>query len=361
MVPEVTLKLNHILDLVHFLKHTHLVHLGIMVPSTVRCHYCGKKIGPLRRLRDQQFCCASHREKLNSKSARAVREAEELCALDEIHNGSWRAVTELKREDREERKAGLGATIFVAAAIALLLLALSQIPGGPTASKAQSSGDNSPQVSSHGLGQALDNLVQSKGSSHLREDFQAGLGNWEGLMPGGSDWIKQGNEVRPTSLRIWKPSEPLSNYQMEFMGQIEHKSMDWAFRAADTKNYYATKLVITRPGPLPNAGLVRFVVLNGRERERVELPLPLTLERGVDYRVRVNVQGTRFLTTVNGQLVSSWSDDRISRGGVGFFSDNGESALLKWVSVSERDSFLAKIAAHFSLITFPTGPMVRAL
>ena len=85
---------------------------------------------------------------------------------------------------------------------------------------------------------------------------------------------------------------------------------------------------------------MRFIVLDGRERERVELPLPLTLERGVDYRVRVSVRGGRFLTSVNGQLVSSWMDSRLSRGGVGFFSEDGESSLLKWVSVSERDSFL---------------------
>jgi hypothetical protein len=29
--------------------------------------------------------------------------------------------------------------------------------------------------------------------------------------------------------------------------------------------------------------------------------------------------------------------------------------MLRWVSVSERDSFLARIASHFSLITFPTA------
>jgi hypothetical protein len=156
-------------------------------------------------------------------------------------------------------------------------------------------------------------------------------------------------------LRLWKPSASLSNYELEFLGQIDHKSMDWAFRAADLRNYYGAKLVMTRPGPLPNAGLVRFVVLDGRERERVELPLPLTLERGVDYKVRVSVRGSRFLTSVNGQLISSWMDGRISRGGVGFFSEDGESSVLKWVSVSERDSFIARIASHFSLITFPTA------
>ena len=81
----------------------------------------------------------------------------------------------------------------------------------------------------------------------------------------------------------------------------------------------------------------------------------MTLERGVDYRVRVSVRGNRFLTSVNGQLISSWMDSRISRGGVGFFSEDGESSVLKWVSVSERDSFMARIASHFSLITFPTA------
>jgi hypothetical protein len=31
--------------------------------------------------------------------------------------------------------------------------------------------------------------------------------------------------------------------------------------------------------------------------------------------------------------------------------------VLKWVSLSERDSFLARIASHFSLISFPTAAM----
>jgi hypothetical protein len=190
----------------------------------------------------------------------------------------------------------------------------------------------------------------------LHEDFHSGFSNWESLKSVGSDWSTQDGQVRPASLQLWKPSTSLSNYELEFMGQINHKSMDWAFRAADLHNYYATKLVITHPGPLPNAGLVRFIVLDGRERERVELPLPLTLDPGVDYRVRVSVRDNRFLTSVNGQLISSWMDNRISRGGVGFFSDNGESSALKWVSVSERDSFLARVASHFSLITVPTVP-----
>jgi hypothetical protein len=241
-------------------------------------------------------------------------------------------------------------------AVVFVLLALSQLPMGTPAAKTISPmPDANPHQAKGGFGQMLGNLLQSKSSGTLREDFRAGTTNWEGFRSIGTDWAIEGGHVRPTSLRVWKPSTSLSNYEMEFMGQIERKSIDWAFRASDVKNYYATKLIITKPGPLPNAGLVRFIVLDGRERERVELPLPLTLERGVDYRVRVSVRGGRFLTSVNGQLVSSWMDNRLSRGGVGFFSEDGESALLKWVSVSERDSFLGRIVSHFSLISFPTA------
>jgi hypothetical protein len=249
----------------------------------------------------------------------------------------------------------MGATLFFGAAIAVLLLAVSQMPMNSPAAKAISPLPNNPHNTRGGFGQAISNLIQSQTSGTLREDFHSGFSNWDGLKSIGSDWSVQAGQVRPASLRLWKPSTSLSNYELEFQGQIDRKSMDWAFRAADLHNYYATKLVITHPGPLPNAGLVRFIVLDGRERERVELPLPLTLESGVDYRVRVSVRGNRFLTSVNGQLISSWMDTRISRGGVGFFSEDGESSVVKWVSLSERDSFLARIASHFSLITFPTG------
>jgi hypothetical protein len=323
------------------------------------CLYCHKPIGALRRLQDQHFCCDEHRRKLTSKSARALREAEDLYGFDESQQPTWRMITRSKPEDKSDRKPGLGTSIFVGLTVVLLLIALSQLPVNAPAPKAAVSPlpDTNPHAATGGLGQMISNLIQNKGSGTLREDFHSGFGNWEGVSSAASDWSVHAGEVRPTSLRLWKPSTSLSNYELEFMGQIDRKSMDWAFRAADLHNYYATKLVITKPGPLPNAGLVRFIVLDGRERERVELPLPLTLEPGVDYRVRVSVHGDRFLTSVNGQLISSWTDSRISRGGVGFFSESGESALVKWVSVSERDSFLGRIASHFSLLTFPAPAM----
>jgi hypothetical protein len=331
-----------------------------MATGTMVCLYCRKKIGLLRSLQDRSFCCADHRKKLASKSARAVREAEDLFGFDDSQV-SWRVLTQVKPEEKAERRTGFGASIFFAVSVVVILLALSQLPSSAPAGRAVSP---EPNASLHqtqgGFGRLIGRLIETKGSGTLREDFRSGFGNWEGLRSIASDWKMGGGEVRPTSLRLWKPSTSLSNYELEFMGQIDRKSLDWAFRAADLRNYYATKLIIARPGSLPNAGLIRYVVLNGRERERVELPLPLTIERGVDYRVRVSVRGNHFLTSINGQLVSSWTDNLLSRGGVGFFSENGESALLKWVTLSERDSMLARIASHFSLITFPTAATASA-
>jgi hypothetical protein len=284
-----------------------------------------------------------------------VREAEDLYGFEDTRGNSWREVTAVRPEDKPEPRGGMGTSIFVGLAVIVLLLALSQLQTSSPAPKVVSALPDANLHPNSGIGQLVGNLIQSKTSGMLRDDFHTGLGGWEGIRSIRSDWSLDDGVVRPASLKLWKPSTSLSNYELEFLGQIDHKSMDWAFRAADLHNYYATKLVMTHPGPLPNAGLVRFVVLDGRERERVELPLPLTLERGVDYKVRVSVRGNRFLTSVNGQLISSWMDSRISRGGVGFFSEDGESSVLKWVSVSERDSFLARIASHFSLITFPTA------
>jgi hypothetical protein len=216
-------------------------------------------------------------------------------------------------------------------------------------------------------GDAFSGLVRSQAPITLHDDFSNGLKDWTTVAmrnlpkvddPKGGLTMPSGpNILRPGNLRIWNRSTSLENYQLEFMGELEKKSLSWAFRATDSKNYYATKIMITKPGPLPNADLVRYVMMNGREWDRVQLPIPATLERGGNYKVRVSVQDDRFITYLNGQVISSWSDKRLHRGGVGFFSEEDDPQKVEWVSLSERDSFLGKVLAHFSLIIMPGVPL----
>jgi hypothetical protein len=209
---------------------------------------------------------------------------------------------------------------------------------------------------------AISDAIRSRAPITLHHDFRTGVSDWTSLAlrkPADSRKVDDPRgwlSAAAPSLLIWKRSTTLQNYQMEFSGQIEKKSLSWAFRASDEKNYYATKLLITKPGPLPNAGLVRYVVMNGREWDRVQLPLPLTLERGGNYRVRVSDQDDHFITYLNGQVISSWSDKRLHRGGVAFFKDQEDPQEVSWINLSERDSVLGRMLAHFSLIVMPGDP-----
>ncbi len=335
------------------------------------CFLCGKKIGLMRSLVDQQYCCAAHRKESKLVSAQALRDEEEL----EL----W-AVSK-SRKKRSTATAGQTASLFAFLTVAGLLVAALLMPG-PSGG---GSGPAIPTVSmdpgaKRGLlqrmGDGLGDMVRSSAPVTLHQDFHSGwasgltnstsnLADWTSASlrrmvddPHGPGMGRTVDDPRYNAasapvLRIWKRSTALQNYQMEFSGQIEKKSLSWAFRATDAQNYYATKIVITKPGPLPNAGLVRYAVMNGHEADRIQLPLPLTLERGGNYRVRMTIQDDRFITYLNGQVISSWSDKRLHRGGVGFFDDVDDPQHVAWVSVSERDSILGRMLAHFSLIVMP--------
>ncbi|MDR9900969.1 hypothetical protein G7B40_041945 [Aetokthonos hydrillicola Thurmond2011] len=325
----------------------------------MECLWCGKKLGFLRRILDKEFCSAEHRRLATITPEGVVFEQDATSDYD------TRELWTVEKDKRKGPKKSSGVVVFVAlGGAAVLMVALSdgsksgappQNGGGgsalslPNMPGAPGAGQQSKATSAFSLG----SLFQSRGSVTLTHDFANGVGDWvSSTASAAKDWSIEPSGLRPGSLRIWKRSASLSNYDMEFVGQIEQKSMNWAFRATDSRNYYASKLTINRPanGGAPNAGITRFAMLDGHEVDRVRLPLPISLERGRPYRIRLSVQGTRFITAVNGRTVSSWSDHRISKGGIGFFSEEGESATVRWVSLSERDSTLGRLLSHFAIL-----------
>jgi len=322
------------------------------------CFLCGKKIGLLRKLVDQQYCCSAHRKEARLASAQAFREE------DEIEH--WSVARSKDRKNglaRPNATVSQTASIFAFLTVGGLLVAALLLPGpGPGAAFPQVSLD--PSIK-HGLmdrvGGAVGDLVRSQAPITLHHEFQSGLADWVTVTArslvnadDSRDWGASRPVLsRPVSLRLWERSSSLQNYQMEFQGQMEGRSLSWAFRAANGNNYYATKLVIARPGASNNGGMVRYAVVDGRETSTVRLPLPVSLERGVNYRVRMTVQDDHFITYLNGQVISSWSDAVLKRGGVGFFEDQNDPQKVAWVSVSERDSFMGRMLAHFSLFVIP--------
>ena len=329
------------------------------------CFLCGKEISWLRSAVDRQYCCAEHRGQARLASSQVMREEED--------EGEPWAVAR-NREKRAARPAtnSSQASVIAFATLAALIVAMLMLPGNGSSagSGSESLSLTSPGRTKRGLisrtGDAIAGLVRQSAPVTLRHDFRVGMKDWTTLALNGStkvddphDWKTPSapSRVIPGTLRIWEPSKSLQNYQMEFQGEIEKRSLSWAFRASDQKNYYAAKLTITKPGPQPNAGLIHYVMMDGRERDRVQLPLPLTLERGEKYRVMVAVQDDRFVTYLNGQVISSWTDHSLKRGGVGFFAEADDEQRVSWVNVSERDSFVGKMLSHFGLFVLPGSPL----
>jgi hypothetical protein len=312
---------------------------------------------------DRQYCSAEHRTEARLASANALRE-------DDDEPEIWSVAKTRQRYAARSHSSNQTASIFAFLTLGALMVAMLMLPGNggsrgsvfPTGSPDPGTQPGLFERASSSIGE----IVRQSAPVTLHHDFHSGLSDWTtsalriaSNVDDPHDWKipTAPTLVAPGSLRIWNRSTLLQNYQMEFQGQIEKKSLSWAFRATNAANYYAAKIVITKPGPLPNAGLIHYAMLNGHEFDRVQLPLPLTLERGQNYEVRVSVHDDRFVTYLNGQAISSWKDARLKRGGIGFFADNDDEQRVSWVSLSEHDSFMGRLLAHFSFFIAPQAPL----
>ncbi len=203
--------------------------------------------------------------------------------------------------------------------------------------------------STRGARNAVMSRISRRAAINIQDDFRSGLSQWTG-SPGWADsWSYDGTGfARPGHMALLSGSLPIADYRLEFLGQIEKKAMAWVFRAADAHNYYATKLVETNPGPAAKYFIVRYAVIGGRERLRIQLPLPVTGRAKTMFHVREEVRGTQFTTYLDGRLVDTWSDSSLARGGVGLFADPGETAYIRWVDVAYQDDPLGRLCSYLA-------------
>ena len=195
----------------------------------------------------------------------------------------------------------------------------------------------------------LRSAIRNRAVLKVEDDFRAGLNGWTFPAGWSKDWsYNQAGFLRPGKLGFLDQSMHLVNYRLELMGQIERKSLGWAFRAKDSKNYYVAKLTIARPGPLPMVDLIHYPVLNGKEGVKVRVPLPFDVRNDTLYQVEMNVRGNQFRASVNGHVVDSWSDNRLRAGGVGFLNGKGEASRVQWIRVSDRDDVIGRVCSYLS-------------
>ncbi len=344
----------------------------------MKCQFCGTQLGLFRRLFDSEYCSSEHRKRSSARSARASRDHlsyhgdEDLYPVDEVIG--------LQRPDSDENKDGLQkmqAGVATAISVVLLFVLAYSWVTGQGGNAEPSGGDRSPLVgeiarssdrASSGLLSGLRDLMPARPPIHLKEDFRGSVDDWLGAplsaaiarSPNLRDlgWNFENGIVRPGRLRIWQPSIDLSDYKLEFEGTIEKRAMSWTYRSVNLENFYASKIVVRKPDPIPILEILRYAVLDGKESSRTRFPIPMNLQRANAslFHVEMKVRGSSFVTYLNGQVIDTWSDSRLKKGGIGFFADPGEVAAIHWVNVDEqRTGLLGSVLS----LGFFVGPAVQ--
>lgn len=193
--------------------------------------------------------------------------------------------------------------------------------------------------------ETLQTNIMNRAAISLTDDFRSGLGSWIGDGNWGRTWAyDEAGFVLPGALALYEPSLNLVDYEFVLAARIERGGVSWVFRAQDTRNYYAGRLVITDPGPLPKAKLINYTVVDGRRKSQksTEVPFPL---RDKMYRIRVTVRGSTFTTYLDDRVVGLYKDDTLKSGGVGLFRARGEKARVRWISVMHQYDLLGRLCA----------------
>lgn len=238
--------------------------------------------------------------------------------------------------------------VLVGAGLALVLAAGLSLPrvAGARVVKANNSEPSGLLASSLN---SLKQGIAGRAGLQLMDDFRSGFDNWVGEGDPSSTWIfDQTGFVQPNQLAIYRPSLGLSDYTMEFLGELDQKALSWVFRASDIKNYYVAKLVMTTPGPLPALALRRYAVVRGKATKATDTILPVTVRGSNTFQVRLEARGPNFSVYIGDKLAAFWIDSRLSGGGVGFFSSRGENSRIRWVRVEHQYDVLGRICAYLS-------------
>jgi hypothetical protein len=313
------------------------------------CLYCRRKIGYLRRVTDAEYCCPDHRVKMRALSARALRDqANDTGDYDDVSTVFVKPIDGLSSK-------GAGANPG-STAVFTVLMVIALVVG--TTGLPESSRQVSTSVAKTGTFDSFRTKLRGYAAVRVTDDFKRGLSSWSptNSTTQARDWSYRDGFVRPGRLRLLKASMPMTDYSVEFMGEVEQKAISWAYRAKDARNYYAGKIVVSKRGPLPRAELVRYAVIGGAEQARVSIPLPVIARADALYKVQMTVRANDFSATVNGMMVDTWSDPRLTAGGVGFFAEAGEVATLRYVTISDKDTIVGRVLSYlgFLLPMLPT-------
>jgi hypothetical protein len=142
----------------------------------------------------------------------------------------------------------------------------------------------------------------------------------------------------------------LADYDVETGVEVV-KGFGLVFRATGPQTYHAVRFTTQGSGAATSMDVERYTVIDGAVSARKHLSWPVGVQKDALCRIRLGVRGETFTLYVRGQLIDSWSDDRLQSGGVGLFCGAGERARIAWLRVSHHTDVAGKLCAFVSLLS----------
>jgi hypothetical protein len=95
-------------------------------------------------------------------------------------------------------------------------------------------------------------------------------------------------------------------------------------------------------------GITRYAVINGKPMDRVDTPVTFSARTDSLYRVSQVMEGDHYSLVIQGQMIDSWKEPRLKRGGVGFFTNQGEQSRIGWVQITHQYDMLGRLFAYLA-------------
>ena len=137
----------------------------------------------------------------------------------------------------------------------------------------------------------------------------------------------------------------MTDYSVEFAGQIVKGGLSFGVRAADEKNFFSVRLARLSNGPVGSLKIVRGAVVDGKPAGVTETPIPIAAARDAVFRIKLTVSGQDFTLMLGDKVVDFWSDARSKGGAVAFFAAKGEKSLIQNVRVTHQNDAVGKFVA----------------
>jgi hypothetical protein len=163
---------------------------------------------------------------------------------------------------------------------------------------------------------------------HFEEHFENGWDNWVG---GVEDWKVDVAGVRTGSMALFMPTLDLTDYELEFLGRIDTKTLNWVIRAAGLDQHLQCTLTLIEGNQLQFS---RTVVKGGKEDSPVVSQIHVPGKKRSTITINTTVNGENFKVSVDGNIIDEWTERRLPSGGVGFMASAEDRARLYWVKVS---------------------------